>query len=108
MSIVFGVLREVYERLQQLADKYREYIAGLPKGSLQTKTRSGYGYVPLTYRERRKVISKYVGEADSQKVKELLQQVKVRTAYEQKLKQVSHDLKEIERVLYGKSGKPLH
>ncbi len=107
MSIVFGVLQEEYERLQQLAAKYRENIAGLPKGSLQTKTRNGHGYVYLTYRKQRKVISKYIGKSSSPEVEELLQQVNVRTQYEQKLKQVSTDLQEIRRVLYRKSGKPL-
>ncbi len=108
MSIVFGVLREEYERLEQLADTYREHIAGLPKGSIQTKTRNGHGYVYLTYREQRKVISKYIGKSGSQKTEEAFQQVKMRTEYEQKLKQVSHDLKEIKRVLHGRSGTPLH
>ncbi len=108
MSIVFGVLREEYERLQQLAAKYRENIADMPKGSLQTKTRNGHGYVYLTYRKERKVISKYIGKSGSPQVEELLQQVNVRKQYEQKLKQVSNDLQEIERVLHGKSGNPLH
>ncbi len=107
MSIVFGVLQEEYERLQQLAEKYRENIARLPKGSLQIKTRKGHGYVYLTYREQQKVISKYIGKVHSKQVEELLQQVNVRKQYEQKLKQVSTDLQDIRRVLYGKSGKPL-
>ena len=108
MSIVFGVLQEEYERLQQLAAKYRENIAGLPKGSLQIKTRNGHGYVYLTYRDRQKVISKYIGKVGSLQVEELLQQVNERKQYEQKLKRVSKDLHEIRRVLHGKSGKPLH
>ena len=108
MSIVFGVLQEEYERLQQLAAKYRENIAGLPKGSLQIKQRQGQSYVYLTYREQRKVISQYIGKAGSQQVEELVKQMSVRKQYEQKLKQVSYDLQEIRRILHGKSGKPLY
>ena len=107
MSIVFGVLQEEYERLQQLAAAYRNHIAKLPKGSLQIKQRQGQSYVYLTYRKQRKVISQYIGKTGSPQVEELAQQIKTRTQYAQKLKQVSHDVREIRRVLHGKSRTPL-
>ena len=108
MSIVFGVLREEYERLRQLAAAYRDNIAKLPKGSLQIKQRQGHGYVYLTYREQRKVISQYIGKTGSPRVQELMQQITARKQYEQKLKQVSQDLQEIWQILHGKSRTPLH
>jgi hypothetical protein len=105
MSIVFGVLQEEYDRLQQLAAKYRTELSNLPKGSLQTKQRNGHTYVYLAYREQHKVISEYIGKADSPGVAELRRQVQARKQYEQKLKQISTDLREIRQVLHGKSGK---
>lgn len=108
MSIVFGVLQEEYDRLQQLAAKYRAELTNLPKGSLQIKQRNGHTYVYLAYREQQKVISDYIGKADSPRVVELRRQVQARKQYEQKLKQISSDLQEIRQVLYGKSGKAIH
>lgn len=99
MSIVFGVLQEEYERVQQLAAKYRAELTNLPKGSLQIKQRNGHTYIYLAYREQQNVISEYIGKADSLRVAELRRQIKVRKQYEQKLKQISTDLQEILRVL---------
>ena len=104
----FGVLQEELQRLQQLADKYRQEIQDLPKGSIQKKVRDGHGYVYLAYRERDKVMSQYIGTDRSPEVTELLQKVLRRKNYEQKLKQVTKDLQEVQKALHGKSRKTLH
>jgi hypothetical protein len=44
----------------------------------------------------------YIGPVASEKTREILDQVNARKQYELKLKQVNHDLKEIERVVHGR------
>lgn len=108
MSIIFGVLREEFERLEQLAKKYRQEIQALPKGSIQKKRRNGHCYVYLSYRKQNKVISKYIGKDCSPEAEALVQKVHLRKTYQKKLKQVTNDLKEIQKVLHARSRKTVH
>lgn len=102
MSIIQGVIREEHDRLKKLDKKYIEEILLLPKGSISKKERNGKFYIYLVFREKRKVITKYIGRTDSDKSKGVVEQVKKRKLLEDKLKKVRSNLKELDRVLNGK------
>lgn len=66
--------------------RYCKKIAKLPKGSISIKTRGKNAYLYLTYRERDKIISEYVGNIESDKAIEILTQIRERKKYEKLLK----------------------
>jgi len=103
MSIIQDVLKEEYERLKSLEQKYKREIEFLPKGTISKRVRNGKFYLYLVYREKQKVITKYIGKIESQKSQETIEQVKKRKQLEDKLKQVRINLKELERVIDAKT-----
>lgn len=102
MSVIKDVLKEEHERLKNLKQKYIQEIQALHKGAITKKARNNKFYLYLTYREKKKVISKYVGNWESEKVKSVIKQIEQRKVLENKLKKVHKNLQELERVLNGK------
>lgn len=99
MSIILDIINEEKERLTVLQKKYYEIICSFPKGSISLKQRSKKKFAYLCFRDKKKVIFKYVGVADSQKVISLEHEIQERKKYEEKLKKIKSDLKEINRVI---------
>ncbi len=102
MSIIKDVITEELKRLKTLEKKYFREIHSLPKGAISKKVRNGNFYLYLTYRENRKVVSKYVGSWNSERAKSVIKQIEQRKKLEDKLKNVRRNLRELERVLSGK------
>ncbi len=102
MSILKDVLKDEYKRLNSLVQWYKQQIASLPKGSISIKRRKGREYLYINYRQKDKVKSDYVGYISSEKATEMIIKIKQRKDYENELKAVKNDLKELERALYGK------
>lgn len=102
MSIIQSVIREEFERLELLKKKYNTEINVFPKGAISKRKRGARLYLYLMYREDKKVVTKYIGNWDSEKAQAVLKQVRQRKELEQKLKQVSKDLAETERALRAK------
>jgi hypothetical protein len=95
-------MREEHQRLQALRKKYINKIESLPKGSVSIKKRNKNEYLYLANRRGGKVKFDYIGSVSSEKAREVMEQVKFRKDYKQKLKQVKSDLKEIEKVIHGR------
>jgi len=102
MSIIKDVINEEQERLKKLKQKYIHEIQSLPKGAVSKKERKGKFYLYLTYREKQKVISEYIGNWESVKAKSVIKQIEQRRILDKKLKKVKENLQELERVLNGK------
>lgn len=102
MSILKDVLSDEYERLKSLEEWYKQEILSLPKGSISLKKRRDREYLYINYRENNKVKSDYVGFAASEKAVDTANKIKQRKNYEEELKTVKQDLKELKRALYGK------
>lgn len=102
MSIIHDVIKEEHDRLKQLKQKYIQEMQMLPKGAISKKERNSKFYLYLTFREKQKVISKYIGKFGSEKVKSVIEQIEKRKVLEDKFKKVHKNLKELERVLNGK------
>ena len=101
MSVIKDVLKEEHDRLKRLKTKYTKEIQILPKGAITKKARNNKFYLYLTYREKEKVISKYIGNWESEKVKSVIKQIEKRKVIENNLKKVYKNLQELERVLNG-------
>lgn len=100
--MVFDILEEERNRLNELKERYRGQISALPKGSLSRKRRWKREYVYLVYREGDKIKFDYVGPVDSEAVQELAERIRQRKELENKLRQVEKNLKDVERGLRGK------
>lgn len=102
MGYLKGVLHEERKRLKALFKKYSSEIASLPRGCVSIKKRKDRDYLYLAYRQGSKVNFKYIGQVSSENSKAVLEGIELRKKYENKLKQVKKDLKEIERVISGR------
>ena len=101
MSIVQNILKDEQKRLEKLLHNYKKELSGFPNGSLSRKKRGNSSYVYLAYRKGNKVIFKYIGKEDSDKVKELEERIQERKKLENKIKKVKSDLAEVRRGLRG-------
>jgi len=102
MSVIQHVLKEELERLEELAHKYEDKVNSLPKGSLSRKLRNGKAYLYFAYRDKRKVIFKYIGKESSESSIKAKAQRDERQKYINSLRKVQKDMDEIRRVINGR------
>jgi hypothetical protein len=102
MSYIKGILKEEYERLNALSRKYRDKVGELPKGCVSIKNRRGLHYLYLASRTGGKVSFQYIGPAASENARAVLKKIEQRKNYENKLKQVRKDIREIQKALHGR------
>jgi hypothetical protein len=102
MSIIFGIMKEEYNRLREAEGVYRKSVDKAVQGAPRVKHIGNKDYLYLERREGGKVVDKYVGPAESQKAVEVLNNVKRRRKDQESLKKVRRDLKDVKRVLRGK------
>lgn len=102
MSTIKAVLEEELGRLKKLRLRYTKEIAALPEGSLSIKNRNGREYAYRAYRKNARVITDYIGPADTEDVKTLREQIAQRKKFEQLLKKTKIQVVEIEKSLHGK------
>ncbi|MCP4681797.1 MAG: hypothetical protein GY864_05670, partial [Desulfobacterales bacterium] len=101
MSYIKGILEEERQRLKDLAAKYKAEIISLPKGSVSVKKRNQKEYLYIACREKGTVRFEYIGPLASENAKAVIKRIEGRKDFENKLKQVKRDMKEIEKVLNG-------
>lgn len=102
MSTIFHVMKEEYDRLQEAERLYTGKIKELPKGKPRIKRINGSDYLYLNRREGTKIVDEYVGRADSDRAREILELVEKRDRYIQLRKDVRAQLKDVKKVLRGK------
>ncbi|MCF8110493.1 MAG: hypothetical protein K9J85_03285 [Desulfobacteraceae bacterium] len=102
MSYIKNIIGEEYSRLRALSRKYSDKIASLPRGTVSIKKRHNSDYLYLACRRDGKVKFDYIGPVGSDKARQVMEQVKARKDYEEKLRQIKSDLKEIEKVIHGR------
>jgi hypothetical protein len=102
MSSVFHVIEEEFERLNEAKAAYEAAIKREEQGTPQIKRGRHKEYLYLARRNRNKVQYRYIGRADDDKARKVLDSVKNRREYEQLLKGIKNDLKEVRRALRGR------
>jgi hypothetical protein len=95
-------MKEEHDRLIDADRAYRKSINKMPHGSPRIKHIRNSDYLYLARRDGAKVVYDYVGAADSENAKKILEQVEQRRRYEGLLKDIHHNLKDVKKVLRGK------
>mgnify|MGYP006295770967 CR=1 FL=1 len=102
MSDVFHVIEEELERLNEAKAAYEAAIAKEQQGAPQIKRVGRKDYLYLARRVGPTVEFRYIGHADGSKAVKVLDSVKRRREYEELLKGVKNDLKEVRKALRGR------
>jgi hypothetical protein len=102
MSVIFHVLKEEYARLRETEASYSKAIAAMPKGTARIRQARKKKYLYLEYRDGKRVVHKYVGPQNSEKVKAVLDKVAQRRRYEKLLTETTSALKDVRKALRGK------
>lgn len=96
MSILDGVMREEYDRLDRIIAKVEQEINELPKGYISEKKISGKSYCYLQFRENGKVKSVYIKKDEIDAYRSLIAR---RNELIIKLKGLKADRRKLEKVL---------
>ncbi len=102
MSIIFHILQEEYDRLNQASQAYKKNISSEIKGSVKVKHIGKNDYLYVQRREGKKIIQEYIGEFHSSKARAVFESISKRKKNEASLKKVLSDLSEVKKVLRGK------
>jgi len=102
MSVIFHVLKEELERLQETERAYLKAIAEMPRGTPRIQKRRSKSYLYLEYRNGDRVVHDYIGPEGSDKAKDVLEKVAQRKRYEKLLKETKSALKDVRKALRGK------
>jgi hypothetical protein len=102
MSIIFGIMKEEYDRLREAERVYRKSVESVVQGAPRIKHIGNKDYLYLERRHGQKVVYHYIGPAENEKSVEILSAVKRRRKDRQSLSNVLHDLKDVKKVLRGK------
>lgn len=102
MSTIFHVMKEEYDRLIEADRVYRDNIDKMPHGSPRIKHIRNRTYLYLARRDGIKVVYDYIGPADSEQAKKIIDLVDRRKRYEGLLKDIHRNLKDVKKVLRGK------
>ena len=96
MSVLDEVLKEEYERLLRMRSAMSIEYDALPKGSISRKNIRGCDCYYLQYRERDKIVSKYIKKAE---LDELAAKIEKRRILRKTLRDIDAEMKKIERTI---------
>jgi hypothetical protein len=102
MAVIFHVLKEECERLIETEAAYAKAIAAMPQGTPHVRQLRKKSYLYLQHRKGKRVIHDYVGPADGEKAKEMLEKIDQRKRYEKLLKETRSALNDVRKALRGK------
>lgn len=95
-QILNEVLKEEYLRMQNMLSACQQELEELPKGYVSVKRIKGKEQCYLQYRERDRIISKYIRSENREAVQ---QQVERRRHLEGQVRKLRADAKRLQRVI---------
>lgn len=101
MSIIKTVISREATRNENMINKYTKELEILPKGKITEKKVNGKIYYYLYFRDKKKVVSKYIGK-DEESLKAITEQLTRRSQIEailKKLKEEKIQIKKMEAML---------
>ncbi|MFA6600264.1 MAG: hypothetical protein WCU74_04520 [Candidatus Omnitrophota bacterium] len=101
MKVLKGVLEEERKRLKSAEASYVREIGKLPKGSVQQKRIKDKEYAYRAYRKGARVVYEYLGKLEVGELKELERKMDLRRRYEEKLREVRENLRNVRRMVRG-------
>jgi hypothetical protein len=102
MSIIFGIMKEEHDRLLEAEEVYHKSVEKAVRGAPRLKRIGKRDYLYLEHREGKKVVYDYIGPAESEKAKKIMDEVKQRRKDMESLKKIKKDLEDVKKVLRGK------
>ena len=93
------MLKDEYDRTLRMIEIYRDELQKYPIGSPVIRKHSNNSYMYLAYRDNGKVINKYIGNINSEKVKKLEKDLMKRKYLSDVLSKMEFERKEIEICL---------
>lgn len=103
MTILTSILTDEFERTERMLKKYLIDLSKLPKGSIVVKKRNDSKYCYLTYRDKQKIITEYLGTIDSNKVLMTRGKLMEREKLKNIILELKHELNKLDKIL--KNGK---
>lgn len=96
MNLFISTVMQEKQRIDYMLAKYQEALAELPKGTISEKQIKDNTYYYLKYRDGKKIISKYIGKKEIEKLK---QQIDRRRHIESMIKSLLKEQKLAAKVL---------
>ncbi len=98
-SMIRIMLKDEYARTLRMIESYRDELQKYPIGSPVIRKHNNNSYMYLAYRDNGKVINKYIGNINSEKVKRLEKDLMKRKYLSDVLDKLEFEKKEIEICL---------
>lgn len=95
MKVLKGIISDSWEYYQNIRSQLEKKLKQLPKGSVKKRVLGKQVYYYLQYREGDKVVHKYLGKANPEK---LDRAAKERRALIQQLREVKESIKLLSKV----------
>lgn len=102
MSTIFHIIKDEQERLLEALSAYTAAINKEVQGAPQVKHLGNKDYLYIAQRNGDAVKYRYIGPVESTAALKVVASVKKRREYEELLKAVKNDLKEIRKALRGR------
>lgn len=98
-DLILSVFADELERTKRLISRYEKEAESLPKGSIFKRKIGAHEYFYLNYREGNKVISKFIGKANSYDETELKSKLERRKELTRLLRKLHSEQKQLEKEL---------
>ena len=98
-KLITAVFADELERTERLIARYEKEISEYPKGSIFRRKIGNGEYLYLNYREGKKVVSKFLGKAETFNTSELESQLARRKELFALLKKLRQDKSALEKEL---------
>ena len=97
MSMLANVLTKEENRITNMISEYQEELRTLPKGSIRIKKNRERIYYYLSFRDGKKVATKYIGK-DEQSISPIREKLERRKQVEEILKMLSGEYEQIKKM----------
>lgn len=105
MAILKNILKESLEYYRDLGRRYQARLKELPRGSILKRRISSREYYYQIYREGERIVSKYLGKAEPEKIQK---EIEERRQIKRQLKEVQENLRMLQRIAgRRKNGRPV-
>lgn len=94
-----AVFIDELERNKRMITRYQKEMELLPKGSLFKRKIGGHEYFYLTFREGKKVISKFLGNTEIFDSTKISEQIERRKSLKKLIQKLNEEQKELEKEL---------
>jgi len=95
VKVLKGILKESKEHYLKVNVELKKEFSKLPKGSIKKRKIGGHFYYYLQYREKDKILHKYLGKNEPE---DIINKIKRRNVLKNELKKVKEALKLLSKI----------